>query len=98
MDEKPNIEDISMDEEIKLLAENSDDEVTLVKSVQGLVMAEKPSTSKLVLTSENEPKSVLEAKLKAMRERRRRQRAARNARLKAAKEDVGAADGAVAGT
>jgi hypothetical protein len=41
------IGNISMDEENALLAGNSEDEVTLVKSVQGLVVAEKPSTETL---------------------------------------------------
>jgi hypothetical protein len=76
------------------LAGNSGDEVTLVKSVQGLVMAEKLSTNKPVPTSENEPKPDIAAKLQAIREKRRRQ----SARLKAAKEGVEAAEGAAAGT
>jgi hypothetical protein len=78
------------------LAGNSDDEVTLVRSVQGLVMTEKPSFNKPVLTSENEPKPDIEAKLQAICERRWRQKAAPSARLKAAKEGVGAVEGAAA--
>jgi hypothetical protein len=70
----------------------------MVKSVQGLVMAEKSSTNKPVPTSENEPKPDIEAKLQAISEKRRRprrQRAARSARarLKAAKEGIEAAEG-----
>jgi hypothetical protein len=55
-----------------------------------------------VLTSENEPKpdieASIEAKQQAIRESWRQQRAARSARLKAAKEGVGAAEGAAAST
>jgi hypothetical protein len=53
-----------MNEENALLAGNSKDEVTLVRSVQGLFVAEKPTTGNPGVTSENEPKMDPEVKMR----------------------------------
>ena len=67
MEKDSNIETISMELENALLAENSEEEVNLARSIQNLVVAEKSNTKTSEETSEKEPKTDLEAKLEKLR-------------------------------